>query len=54
MKELEFFGRVHKYDYEYDIKNDIHVIEELSKEVRKPQILDYGSIFPNSPCSYLY
>ena len=41
MKELKIFNRTHKYDYEFDIKKDLRVIEELSEKIKEPQILCY-------------
>lgn len=41
MKELKIFNRTHKYDFDFDIKYDIKVIEELLTKVKEPQILSY-------------
>lgn len=41
MKELTIFGRLHQYDFSFEINNDIRVIEELLKEIKNPQILSY-------------
>lgn len=41
MKELRIFNRIHRYDFDFDIKYDIKVIEELLTKVKEPQILSY-------------
>lgn len=44
MKELEIFNRKHRYDFDFDIKNDIKVIEELLTKILEPQILSYDGL----------
>lgn len=41
MKKLKIFGRVHAYEYSFDVTNDIETIKRLAEEIRKPQILSY-------------
>lgn len=41
MKELKIFGRVCRYDYNFDIESDIRVMEELMLKISEPQILSY-------------
>ena len=41
MKELKIFNRTHRYDFDFDIKCDIEVIEELLMKIREPQIISY-------------
>lgn len=41
MKLLQIFGRVHKYEYDFDIRQDMDVLEELMRKITEPQILSY-------------
>lgn len=41
MKELKIFNRMHRYDFDFAVKTDIKVIEELLIKIREPQILSY-------------
>lgn len=40
MKELEIFGRNHKYDFEFEIKQDIEVMNKLSNKITEAHYID--------------
>lgn len=44
--ELEIFGRLHKYYFDYGMKTDIRVMQELSQKIKEQQILTYSMIDP--------
>ncbi len=44
MKELKIFNRTNRYDFDFDVKHDIEVIEELLAKIREPQILSYSGL----------
>lgn len=41
MRELNIFGRSHKYEYNFEIASDIKVMNELKIKIAEPQTLSY-------------
>ena len=39
--ELEIFGRKYKYDFGFQMENNLHDLEKLLEEIKNPQILSY-------------
>lgn len=39
--EIEIFDRTHRYEYNFNIENDINVLKKLKQKIQEPLILSY-------------